>query len=244
MTLTNAILRVCVFSALGFSAACSSSSSSVSSGLAGASGQAAPTLVEVVRLGNLAEDDFTRIAGNGVTGGIPGTSFDALNATETGTATYTGPGNVNVFTRTVNGSNTIDESVVDMLGTSSVTFDFASDEFSGRIRDLIAVDENGNTDVVSGQIRIANGSQADVESRPTLLEADATGNLEAFDTTYSIAVGLEGLLRGTNPNAPDDIPVRAISLAGEGTVENSTLLSEISLVGDKDAANQGAFVSQ
>ena len=238
------IFKAGLVSLVALTAACSSSTST-ESGVSGASGGATPpTLVETVRLGNLADNDITRIAGNGVSGGIPGTAFVPLNATTEGSATYTGPGVVSIFTRTVNGSNTLDESVVDMLGTATVTFDFAEDAFTGRIRDMIAVNADGETDIVQGRVRIDNGGQADVENRPTLLEADAEGNLEAFGTTYDIEVGVEGLLRGTNTEAPDDIPVRAISLSGEGTVADSTLLSSIDLVGDKDATNEGAFVNQ
>lgn len=223
--------------------ACSSSSSS--DGTLGAGGGAtAPTLVEAVTFADLAIDDQTRIAGDDVTAGIPGTAFAALNATTTGTATYRGPGVVSIFERVTSGSNTTDTSVVDMLGTAAVTVDFGTDTFDGRVFDLFAVNDAGETDLVVGTVTIADGAQADAVGRPTLLEASATGSLETFGTTYDIDVGLEGLLRGTNPNAADGIPVRAISLAGEGTVANSTLLADIVIVGDKDAANQGAFINR
>lgn len=225
--------------------ACSSSSSSSGGGTAGASGGAvAPTLTEAVTFANLAEDDVTRIVGDGVTAGIPGTAFGPLNATTSGTATYRGPGSVSIFERQTNGSNTVDTSVVDMLGTAAITVDFASDTFEGRVTDMFAGNAAGETDLVVGSLAIENGKQADPTGRPTLIEADATGSLNTFGTTYEVSAGVEGLLRGTNPSAGDGIPVKAISLSGEGTVAGSTLLSEISIVGDKDAGNQGAFVNR
>lgn len=221
------------------------SSPSTSGGTLGTSGGAvAPTLLEAVTFDSLAIQDQTRIAGDGTTVGIPGTAFGPLNATTTGKATYRGPGVVNVFERVMDGNNTTDTTVVDMLGTAAVEFDFETDTFDGRIFDMFAVNLEGETDLVGGELTVANGGQADPAGRPTLLEADATGSLEAFGTTYDIEVGLEGLLRGTNTNADDDIPVRAISLSGEGTVAGSMLLSEISIVGDKDAGNEGAFINR
>lgn len=224
--------------------ACSSSSSS-SGGTAGASGGAvAPTLVEVINFANLANDDFARIEGDGITDAIPGTAFAQLNATTTGSATYRGPGGVSIFVRETNEATTSDVSVVDMLGTAAVTVDFESDTFDGKIVDLFAVNADGGTDLVVGRVAIEDGKQVDPTGRPTAIAADATGSLEAFGTTYEIDVPLEGLLRGTNPSAADGIPVKAISLSGEGTVADSTLLADVFVVGDKDAANQGAFVNR
>jgi len=131
-----------------------------------------------------------------------------------------------------------------MVGTAAIEVDFETDTFDGRIFDLVAVNSDEEIALVTGTVSIDDGGQADPDGRPTLIEAEATGALEAFGTTYDITVGLEGLLRGTNPNADDDIPVKALNLGGEGTVADSTLLSEISLVGDKDAANQGAYLNR
>ena len=222
-----------------------SSASSTSGGTMGASGGAvAPTLVEALQIANLAEDDTTRIVGNGITGGIPGTAFNALNATTSGTATYRGPGFVSIFEREVNGSNTVDTSVVDMLGTAAITVDFGPDTFDGSVRDLIAVNASGEPDLVTGSVTVANGAQVNPTDRPTLVAADATGSLEAFGTTYDIDVDLEGLLRGTNPGAADDIPVKAISLSGEGSVAGSPLLADVYIAGDKDAGSVGSFVNR
>ncbi len=234
-----------IIGAIALVAGCSSSSSS---GVRGTSGFATvPTTQEALQFGALAVEDFDRIAGDFGSPGIPGTAFDQIP--DAGAATYTGPAEVAIFTRetTVNGGTTTitETGLVSMIGTSRVTYNFANDTFSGSITDMFAVDlDNFDTDLVSGSVDIANGGQADPTARPTFLEADATGTLSTFGETYTIDVPLEGLLRGTNPNAPDDIPVQAISLGGEGTVAGSTLLSSIETVGDKDAANRGAFVNR
>lgn len=235
--------------------ACGGSSTS-GGGVAGLAGFAnAPSIQEAERLVDLAESDFERLIGEGeectkaADTCMPGTKFEAIP--ETGTATYTGPGAVSIFERTVvrdadgNVTLTEDTEVVGMLGTSRITYDFAADTFSGTIEDMFAVDgKTLNTDLVAGEVVISQGTQANPK-RPTLLNARATGTLEAFGDEYEIDVDLEGLLRGTNTNAEVDIPVRALTLEGhDGKVAGSDLLVDVATVGDKAARTYGAYVGR
>jgi len=230
-------LKICsqagIVATLVLTAACSETATTGGGTLGASGGPPAPLLSEVTRFNTLAENDVNRIAGNGVSGGIPGTAFEALIATDSGNATYTGPGLVNVFTRTGIGAAAAKNNVVEMVGTASVTVNFETDTFAGRISDFVAFDPNTNqTDNVSGRLRINDGKQSDPIDQPTAIEATTAGNLEAFGIVYGISADLTGLLRGTNPDAPDGIPVKALSLDGEGTVDGSALLSEVTLAGD------------
>lgn len=206
----------------------------------------APDTATALQYGNLAVDDFDRILGDGVSNGIPGTAFNQIP--EAGSASFVGPALVSIFERvvTVEGSttNTVDTETVAIVGTSTVDFDFGSGEFTGTVDDMFAIDsETFATDLVDGVLSVNNGVQANPEGRPTVLAADAVGSLTAFEQTYDIDVDLNGLLRGTNPGA--DIPIKALSLEGlDGTIAGSSLLVNVGIVGDRDAATTGAFVNR
>jgi len=260
MEFSKVITRLGAISLVALTAACSSNSSSTSGtgtlGVSGSGGGPEPdpiTAAEFAAFSALAEQDKDRVAPLGLLvsddmdpttiNGIQGTKFAQLTATTSGQATYTGPGMIEIFDRSA-GATPVDTTVVEMLGTATVTVEFTTDTFSGRIRDMYARNAAGETDFVDGTVNIINGDQVNPANRPTQVEADASGVLEAFGTTYTISAELDGLLRGTNPTATDNIPVRAITLEGEGTVANSTSLVGIEVVGDKDAGNVGNFVNR
>ena len=223
-------IRASLISSLALVAACDSTTT-VNRTLGDQDQAEVPTLDDVTRATDFANDDIARI------NGIPGTAFAQIPTSDA--ATFTGPGQIDIIE--VDGTDETD--VVNMLGLATVTYDFAEDAFSGRVRDLVAVNANDEVGLVDGFVLIDEGGQADEEARPTLLEASASGTLSAFGESYDIDVGLEGLLRGTNPNV--DIPVQALTLEGEnGTVADSDLVVEMSIAGDKDARNNGEFVNR
>lgn len=228
--------------------ACSTGGGSAG-GTAGSSGSGStPTLVEAINFFNLAEDDFDRVGfgdnpADAANGFINGTVFDEIPTM--GNATYTGPGRVGIFTRTVSGATTVDDEELAMLGTARVSVDFEDQEFAGTIRDMFSVTETGTVGLVSGDVTISGGAFP-VAGRPTEMAATATGTLTTQGETYDITVPLVGLLRGTNVSAPDGIAVTAISLAGEdGTIAGSALRSSVTVTGDKFVGGgTGAFVNR
>ena len=218
-------------------------------GTAGSSGSGTtPTLQEALIAFSLAEDDFDRVGfgdmpADASNGYINGTAFAQIPTA--GTATYTGPGRVGIFTRTVSGTTTVDDETLAMLGTARVSVNFEDQSFAGSIRDMFSATETGTIDTVSGQVTISGGSFP-VAGRPTEMAATATGALTTQGETYDITVPLTGLIRGTNTSAPDNIAVTAISLAGEdGTIAGSDLRSSVTITGDKfTAGGTGAFVNR
>lgn len=235
MTHSTILGRTGLISVLALVAACDSTSTATVNRTLGDADQADVPSLEDVNISTVfANGDIARI------NAIPGTKFERIPTA--GSATFTGPGQVDVFAVSGTAAAPVRTDVVNMLGLATVTYDFAEDEFTGRIRDLVATNAADEVGLVDGIIIIENGGQADEVARPTLLEADATGAVAAFGTTYDVTVGLEGLLRGTNPGA--DIPVQALTLEGEnGTVAGSTLLVDVSVAGDKDAASNGSYVN-
>jgi len=203
----------------------------------GPSGNTPPSLQELDQIGLLAEDDVTRIRGDSGAGGIPGTAFEQVP--DEGTATFTGPGLVSVFTREESPEFTeATTSVVSMFGTASVTIDFEAGEFDGSVTDLVAGNQDFETDFVDGELAL-DGETTGFND----LTGAATGALTAFGETYNLAIDVEGKLRGTNPNV--EIPVRAINLEGESPIAETDLLSGISIVGDKVGNNaSGAFINR
>ncbi len=234
MTFSTLAIRASLISVVALVAACDDTTS-VNRTLGEQDQADVPTLDEVTRATIFANGDIARI------NAIPGTAFAQIPTADS--ATFTGPGTIDIIEVSGTAAAPLETDVVNMVGLATVTYDFAEDVFSGRVSDLVAVNADDEIGLVDGFILIDEGGQANQQARPTLLEAEASGTLSAFGTSYDIEVGLEGLLRGTNPNVA--IPVQALTLEGEnGTVADSDLVVEMSVAGDKDAASTGSFVNR
>lgn len=150
-----------------------------------------------------------------------------------GSATFSGPSNLKVSS--IDGTNDPVPQFL-MLGTADVTVEFDDGIFSGRIQDMFAVKTDSTLSDVTGSLRIQDGV---ISSNANQLEAVVNGSVTAYDTDYTFEIAVGGIVYGADSAAD------AISLIGVGSVNNaSDLVAEIFIVGDEDAAENGAFANR
>ena len=164
---------------------------------------------------------------------LPGSAFVAIP--DTGIAVFTGPGRVDIFSRSVTGAagltQTTDETVIGLQGEARISVDFAASTFSGTMDDFTALDpEDLSIADAAGSLSIEGGVGTGV---PNDLGGSFTGTITAFDEEYVLSGGLEGKLRGTRVDPGERSPIKALSLTGEDQeIAGRDLLADIVIVGE------------
>ncbi|MBB5722208.1 hypothetical protein FHS72_001832 [Loktanella ponticola] len=224
-------IAVTLCAAALFLSACGSSSSTSQSGVLSASS---------INL-RMAEADaaFLKVVGDGTdeNPGFAGTKFDAIPTS--GSAVYRGFSTVEI--------NDGDDMVLDAVGIANVNVNFGAtgteDVVTGNLRNMRAVNANGDTGYVSGELLLSGGAigkdfdDAPDDARQNSLFSDYAGTLTVLGETYGLAGELQGQLHGTRTNEGARSVVRGVSLSDEDSAvaaSVSGLTANISVTADNE----------